>query len=177
MTLEAMYSKIDLAINSLLEKEREILSRGLGERILTNRFADYLRQQFQDYDVDAEYNGDIDKPNDRKALQIAKKRLIEIGYQPNAKNNYKIVPDIIVHERGTNANNLIVLEVKKDVSPDKDKEYDLIKLEHLTIDYLDNHYNYKLGVAIIFGTSTNYGFVRKIFFQNGNQKNEEVLGN
>lgn len=175
MKLETICIKIQNAIDNLMVSERDILVRGLGERIITNRLADYLRLQFPEYNVDSEYNGDVDKPNDRKALQIAKKRLIEIGYKPNQNNHYKIVPDIIVHERGTNSNNLIVLEVKKDVSRYNDKIYDLIKLEHLTIDYSGNYYNYKLGVAIIFGTMTNAGNVSKIFFQNGIQKEEDSL--
>jgi hypothetical protein len=37
------------------------------------------------------------------------------------------------------------------------KLFDLLKLEHLTIDYLGNHYNYKLRVAVIFGTKGNAG--------------------
>lgn len=167
MSTKDILSKIDKAIAELLVNEKSILKRKLNERILSNHLSNYLAPHFRNLNVDAEYNGDIDKPNDRKALDIAADRMKEIGYKINAKNNYKLIPDIIIHKRGTNKKNLVVIEVKKDVSPDNDKNYDLIKLEHLTIDYLGNHYNYKLGIAITFGTGKNAGGSHKIFFQNG----------
>lgn len=43
---------INQAIANLLEGEKEILKRGLSERILSSRFADYLRPLFNKYDVD-----------------------------------------------------------------------------------------------------------------------------
>ena len=160
-------SKIDKAVADLIKNEKRILARKLSERILSNHLADYLRPLFSGFNVDPEYNGDIDKPNDRKALEIAADRMKAIGYKPNAKNVYKLSPDIIIHKQETNEKNLVVIEVKKDVSPDKDKAYDLIKLEHLTIDYLGNHYNYKLGIAITFGTGKNSGSFTEVYFQKG----------
>ncbi len=170
--MEEILANIDRAIYSLLENDRSILERGLNERILSNRLSDYLRPFFFDYDVDSEYNGDIEKPNDRKALDIARNRLIEIGYKPNVQNNYKLSPDIIIHKRGTNNDNLVVIEVKKDISPENDKKYDLIKLEHLTINYLGNHYNYKIGIAIILGTGAEAGNFTKKIYQDGTLLND-----
>jgi hypothetical protein len=94
--------------------------------------------------------------------------LLEIGYKAKFDDNYKLYPDIIIHKRGTNKDNLIVIELKKDTSPSKHKEYDLLKLEHLTINFLGNHYNYSLGIAIIFGTGEKTGTVEKMYFQEGN---------
>jgi hypothetical protein len=37
----------------------------------------------------------------------------------------------------------------------------------MTIDYLGNHYNYKLGVALVFGTKGNAGNYDIKYFQNG----------
>lgn len=175
MNSKKIVSNVDIAIGELLKGENNILERGLSERIISTRLADYLRPLFEGYDVDPEYNGDIDKPNDRKALDIARSRLVEIKHRPSSINNYKLSPDIIIHQRGTNENNLVVIEVKKDVSPKNDKDFDLIKLEHLTICYSGNHYNYDLGIAIIFGTGKNTGEVTKIFFQNGLPKTEQKL--
>lgn len=175
METTEILQRFDEAVYSLLINEENILNRRLNERVLSNRLADYLRPLFEDFDVDTEYNGDIDKPNDRKALAIAKKRIEEINYQPNKSSEYKLSPDIIIHQRGTNEYNLVVIEVKKDISPDKDKEYDLIKLEHLTINYSENHYNYKLGIAIVLGTGSNTGWTTKTFFQNGQPKEQDKL--
>lgn len=175
MKIEIIVKNIKDAINVLLEKETGNLARGLNELNISTHLAFYLKPFFPQFDVDPEYNGDIDKPNDRKALDIAENRMIEIGFKPNDNDNYKISPDIIIHRRQTNDHNLVVIEVKKDSHTKKHKEFDLIKLEHLTIDFLGNHYNYRLGVAIILGTKKNTGKYEMRFFQNGREFLEENL--
>lgn len=167
METAEILDRINQAIQNVTQNQLGVLTRGLNERIISGHLADALRPLFPDYDVDPEYNGDIDKPNDRKALDIAKNRIIGVGHNPNNRNNYKLSPDIIIHKQGTNDDNLVVLEVKKDSGPQDKKNFDHIKLEHLTIDYTHNHYNYKLGVAIIFGTLQNAGQREILFFQQG----------
>lgn len=167
MHIGEILNGINHSVQALLENDKDTLMRGLNERIISGRLATYLQAAFNDYNVDPEYNGDIDKPNDRKALSIARDRMLAIGLEPNDDNSYSVNPDIIVHRRGTNDHNLIVIEVKKDSSLSKYQKFDLIKLEHLTIDYLGNHYNYRLGVAVTFGTGKNAGLVDKVLFQKG----------
>ncbi len=99
----------------------------------------------------------------------------EIGIEPNAKNSYTLTPDIIVHTRNTNENNLLVIEIKKDSNSKINKEFDLLKLEHMTVDYNQNHYNYKLGVAIVFGTKERAGDYSVLYFQDGVQKSKDNL--
>jgi hypothetical protein len=175
METQQILHKINQAIQTLIVSENNILSRTLNERNLSDHLAGYLRPLFNEYHVDSEYNGDMDKPNDRKALAIAKNRLLEIGFQPNLDDTYKLSPDIIIHQRGTNDHNLVVIEVKKDVSSQRNKEFDLIKLEHLTINYMGNHYNYKLGIALILSTGEDTGTSEMHFFQNGLPKTEQTL--
>ncbi len=165
-TIEVL-QKLDVAIATLLENESDSLQRGLNELNVSTHLAFYLKPLFNNYNVDPEYNGDIDKPNDRKALDIAKNRIREVGKKTNDFDNYKLSPDIIIHQRGTNDSNLAVIEVKKDIHSKNVKDFDLIKLEHLTIDFLGNHYNYKVGVAVIFGTGQNAGTYEMKFYQMG----------
>lgn len=167
MDIIEILEKLDFAINQLLAKENGILMRGLNELNLNGHLTKYLAPLFSRLDVDPEYNGDMLKDNDRKALEIAKRRMQEIGIEPKEANNYQLTPDIIIHTRNTNKNNLVVIEIKKDTNSKKNKEFDLIKLEHMTIDYLGNHYNYKLGVALVFGTNGNAGTYDIQYFQNG----------
>lgn len=159
--------QVEKAIQLLLDKEGDNLKRGLNELNISNHLAFYLKPLFPEYDVDPEYNGDIDKPNDRKAIDIARNRILEIGRNPNELDNYKLNPDIIIHRRRSNEFNLAVIEVKKDIHQKNFKDYDLIKLEHLTINYLGNHYNYNLGIAVVFGTKGNTGNYEMHFFKNG----------
>lgn len=175
MNIVQIIQNLDAGISLLLERESDNLERGLNELNISTHLAYYLKPYFSDFDVDPEYNGDIDKPNDKKALDIAKNRILEVGRQANINNNYKISPDIIIHKRRTNENNLVVIEVKKDTHPQTYKDYDLIKLEHLTIDYLGNHYNYRLGVALVFGTKENTGKYEIRFFQNGIEMHQNQL--
>lgn len=167
METNIILENVELAISNLLKNEIDTLKRGLNELNVSTHLAFYLKPIFAEYDVDPEYNGDMDKPNDRKALDIARNRIAEIGKEPNVNDNYKLRSDIIIHNRGTNENNLVVIEVKKDIHSKKLKDFDLIKLEHLTIDYLGNHYNYKIGIAVIFGTGNNSGQYEIKYFQNG----------
>lgn len=160
-------NKLDEAIPVYIEKDLKNLERGIHELNISNNLAFCLKAFFDGYDVDPEYNLDIDKPNDRKALSIARDRILAVGKNPNIKDTYKLSPDIIIHQRETNKFNLVVIEVKKDISDKDEKEYDLIKLEHLTIDYLGNHYNYDLGIAIEFATGQAAGKYDMKFFQNG----------
>lgn len=175
MDIKEIISNVKEAVNDLISNEKDVLQRKLFEQNLSHHLAKYLEPLFEKYNVDIEFNGDIDKPNDRKALEIAQSRMIRIGYNSKINNTYNIRPDIIVHRRGDNENNILVVEIKKDISPDNDKEYDLIKLEHLTIDYLKNHYNYRLGVAIILGTGEKTGEVDMILYQEGNPVQEKDL--
>lgn len=155
------------AIASFLANDADCLARGLNEVNLSANLAFHLKNEFKEYNVDAEYNGDIDKPNDRKALMIAKSRMSELKRDTSQDDSYNLRPDIIVHKRGTNENNLVVIEVKKDIHPKLEKEYDLIKLEHLTINYLGNHYNYRLGIALELGTDKNVGSFKETIFKDG----------
>lgn len=176
MTATEILSKVDLAVQTLFSNDSYLLERKLNERSIAFKLAEYLQPLFNGYNVDSEYNGDAEKMNDRKALAIAYQRIQEIGIEPNDNNVYSISPDIIIHQRGHNENNLVVIEVKKDNSPKKWKEFDLIKLEHLTIDYLGNHYNYQLGIALILNTGERVGTTTEAFFQNGTPiKNREEL--
>lgn len=175
MDTHQILENLDLAIAELLEKENNILVRGLNELNLNGHLAMYLTPYFGDYNVDPEYNGDIRKIKDRKELTIAENRMREIGIDPNNENAYTLTPDIIIHTRNTNGNNLVVIEIKKDTNSQKNKEFDLLKLEHMTIDYNENHYNYRIGVAIVFGTKTNAGTYSIFFYQNGIPKLREQL--
>jgi hypothetical protein len=175
METTEILGNVEHAISTLLEKENNNLQRGINELNVSTHLAFYLKPIFENYDVDPEYNGDIDKPNDRKALDIARNRIRGIGKTPNENDNYKLSPDIIIHKRGTNENNLVVIEVKKDIHSKNVKDFDLIKLEHLIIDYLGNHYNYNLGIAIIFGTGENAGTYQMKFFQDGLPKQRDDL--
>lgn len=96
------------AYQTFLERDIHLINVNTNERSLTHRIAVYLEWRFpQNYSVDCEYsrNG-----NDIKVLP---------SYRGNRTG--EVLPDIIVHERWT-INNLLVIEAKKDEDwVDRDK--------------------------------------------------------
>lgn len=160
-------NKVDQAIRNFLENEIDLLRRRLNELSFSFSLARELTPLFEDYNVDAEYSGDVEKPNDRKELEISNFERESVGKKSNHIGIYKFTPDVIIHKRGTNTQNLVVIEVKKDNSPISEKKNDIIRLKKLTKKTSVNHYNYKLGIALELGTKENAGNYEIKFFQNG----------
>jgi hypothetical protein len=99
-------------IRELMTRDRSLLIRDASERAISHRLALYLEEKFPNHNVDCEYNRDGRAP---KML-----RTIERIIQPrrrclNLRSTIAVTvyPDIIVHQRETNAENLLVIEVKK----------------------------------------------------------------
>ena len=62
-----------------------------------------------------------------------------------------VYPDIIVHKRGSNANNLLVMEIKKS-SSNLSREFDIQKLKAYTRnEFKEDVLKYKYGVLVEIG--------------------------
>jgi hypothetical protein len=92
------------AMTELVENDRDILEININERTISHRLAIYLEKYFDGWSVDCEYNRDHD---DKKTLHIFPERTLTNDTEANT-----VFPDIIVHERRTNKN-LLVIEIKK----------------------------------------------------------------
>ena len=71
----------------------------------------------------------------------------ELDEDENYFINRYVYPDIIIHKRGSNADNLCIIEVKKDNSELEYKKYDKLKLDAYTN---DDSLKYSVGVFIEF---------------------------
>ena len=113
--------------------------------------------RFREYNLDCEYN----------------KNGEHIKETQRCINGTK--PDLIIHKRGNNQSNLLVVEFKPRKGHYKkyaktDKYLDIIKLEDFTIDYI---YNYKLGAFVqLYKQKPKY-----TFFSNGQEVSESELSN
>jgi len=116
------------ALQDLVQVDVELLIRDVNERTITGRFADHLRPRFPHWDVDCEYNRD-----DHRVKKV---------------DGRIVVPDIIVHRRGT-PENFLVVEVKKSNTDEPDEE-DLEKLRIFKNSHLG--YLYALFVKLIVGS-------------------------
>lgn len=119
--------KILYAIQLLLDNDAALLVRDVNERTISGRLSDYLRPQFPGWDIDCEYNRD-----DHMVKKI---------------DGHVVVPDIIVHHRGT-SDNLLVIEVKKSNTREPD-EGDLEKLYTFRNSHL--RYQHALFVKLLVG--------------------------
>jgi len=140
-------------------------SAAAGERAITHRLAVYLELELRCKElvgkcspiaVDCEYNRHESEHKSHAA--DAEDRIFDIVRE--ARKNYllpddygyyvfSVQPDIVVHQRGIDDDNLLVIEVKKRSNPET-PEYDALKLELFTTPKNgDRGYGYHFGAWVI----------------------------
>ncbi len=107
------------ALSCLFREDRKLFEINVNERSITHRLALYLRNLYEDWDVDCEYNRDKGEP---KELEIPE-------LKPDNKDTdaQTVFPDIIIHKRDSKENYLVI-EAKK-TSSTASKDTDIIKLK------------------------------------------------
>ena len=141
------------SVKRIFENDFILLKNNTHEQDISHRLAHYMENSLNNYSwfrqsqlsVDVEYNRDI---ADTKKI-----------------DNENCRPDIIIHERLTHKNNVIVIEIKKD------SEYDRVDFERLkkfTKISEENPYKYQIGLYLSF--STNDKKATYVYFKNGEQK-------
>ncbi len=158
-----------------------LLKNDLSEQSISHRLALHLDTLFKGYDVDCEYNGDVDRQNNKKAISILKSELEHFGLLRDKEandlekefTNRAVFPDIIIHQRGTNKNNLCILEVKKNTSS-VDYVYDYIKLKAYTSNSYDNNLFYNLGIFVEVLIDKDNPSFKLQFFKDGTEISEPV---
>jgi hypothetical protein len=108
---------LEQALKELFKHDEYLLRVDANERSITHKLAEYVQRFCPDWHVDCEYNRDAELP----------KRLLVSSLSPTKTDTdaKTVFPDIVVHQRGTDTN-LLVVEVKKssnceDGSFDKNK--------------------------------------------------------
>ena len=127
MTSEEVQERLEAAIDALLRYDCYLLEIDAGERLISGCLLRYLVGVFPAHDVDVEYN----------RHGIDPKRVT--GLEDIAGNSDGlIVPDIVVHQRGNDDNNLLAIEIKK-TSNHEDRDRDKNKLRALRTEYRYEH--------------------------------------
>lgn len=109
--------RVETALKQLSVLDSYLLQNDLNERAITHRFAVYLENHFDGWDVDCEYNRLGDGPG--PLFSEVERRLAEVsGYEPLTRDTIgrTVYPDVIVHRRGTREN-LLAIEVRKSTNP------------------------------------------------------------
>lgn len=142
------------SIEELLTKDTWLLQNDVSERSITHKLAEYLQHRIPHLHVDCEYNRNATAgPREPKTLS---------GLRPRVRQEYaqvcddddptgcSVYPDIIVHRRRTNDENLLVVEVKKDnrrYGGDIDRQ----KLAAFTLRGEENDYKFRYGAFVVLG--------------------------
>ena len=140
------------AIKSLIKNDENLIERKLKEECINHRLALYLEQLINNslnLSVDLEYD---------KNLENSK----VICSKLNSK--IKIRPDILIHQRNSNANNLIAIECKKGYL----NKHDFHKL----IELGKSPYKYTLPIGISYQPEKNYLL---LYYFEGDKKNRIKL--
>ncbi|MFA7708299.1 MAG: hypothetical protein WCX73_05100 [Candidatus Pacearchaeota archaeon] len=163
-------------ISKFIIQEEYILVNNLSERCITHKLAEHLKNSFSYYDIDCEYNrmelGVSSQDYVAKTLCLKSEKV-----STDSIDGDTVFPDIIIHKRGNNEDNYLVVEVKKKSYADKrngdGKEYrdfDRKKLCAYT-----KELKYEWGIYLEFEEG-NISLVE--FYQNGkkwvNSLNEHV---
>ena len=145
--MEEVRKIIKLALADLYENDSIIINRYTKEEAINHWLAIYIDRRVKekmnlkfDYNVDVEYNRNVtgeffDRATVNK--KIIRSSIIGLSCQ-------EVIPDIIVHKRGSNEHNYLCIEAKKKYLGSKAKNKDLNKILGL----LDEPFKYDFGSII-----------------------------
>ncbi len=147
------------ALELLFAHDGYLIYNDISERSISHKLGCYMQQKFKFFDVDCEYNGNVDAENNKKFITILREMLVMLKRTKKTDPDQDLLsryvyPDIIVHCRGTNEENILIVEVKKTTSKES-TEYDFEKLQRYTSEKYSNNLNYMLGVLVIVGNNLN----------------------
>ena len=163
-TFEQIVDKVNEALNEFYTEDSDLLDRDVNERSITHRFAVYLEQFFPewDYHIDCEYNRNYREPK-YLGLEPEDIKFLNNNLQSNDTEARTVYPDIIIHRRNYNDQNLLVIEAKKEKPSTKAESLDIRKLRAFTNLTDGNPYKYQWGLHVIFEKDS----PRLKWFENG----------
>jgi hypothetical protein len=141
--ISAIIAKFSRALQVFTENDLHLLIHNANERTVTHKLAEYLQDQFSEYNVDCEYN--------RNGHEPKRVRLDDAYDEPEGKKYKSIYPDIIVHRRGTNEHNLLIVEAKKSTDS-RGAARELFDKKKLVAYATSEELHYPVGIYIFFYT-------------------------
>jgi hypothetical protein len=149
MEREDVRARLDGALARLVAQDAYLFANNLGERCIVARLAMYLQHEFPEHHVDAEYNRDADEP---KQLDLPD----ECANYVDENGDSLVVPDVIVHLRGPDGPNILVLEVKKTTNPAP------LHCDSRRIHAFRAQYGYEFGALIVCETRTGHAAAAQV---------------
>jgi len=126
--LDDVIINIKSSLSEIFKNDMILIDNDANERTISSSLISYLKERIKDYDIDSEYN--------RHGSEL---KTIESNTGQKI-----IIPDIVIHKRNNDRNNLVAIEIKKSTNPKRKNDEE--KLEALT---KKDSYSYKFGILII----------------------------
>ncbi len=142
--------RLEVAVRKFNDNDSILLKYDVHECCIAARLAMYLQVEFPDHSVDIEYSRDGG---------IAPKRLA-LPAQCGRKKHGVVRPDVIVHQRGPDGPNLLVLELKKSASRDPSQ------CDRNRIRAFRREFGYTFGATIFCQMRVTVGISRSRWFDN-----------
>jgi hypothetical protein len=135
MEREVALVRIATAIEALRQNDAHLLEVRCSERSIVGRLQVYLAGVFPSHDVDIEYNR---HGIDKKRVQLSDqcRKLMPEGAL--------VVPDIVIHTRGNDERNTVVMEVKPD-----DRDEGAIECDREKLAAIKSTFGYAYSVLLI----------------------------
>lgn len=155
MTLIEAKELIPTGLSIFSQNDFFLITENVSERAIAHKIGEYLQTIFPYYHVDCEYNRNNEHESRSKRLNILKDRYEAVKNKEIAGESIDIsvYPDIIIHRRGTNNHNLIVIEIKKTTNTDDEAlDFDIEKLRSFTDQSDRNNLKYQFGVFLLLDT-------------------------
>ena len=160
MEFELIEKILENALKKLREFDFQLLEIDVNERTISHKLAEHIQEKIQDLSVDCEYN---------RYQRLVKKLQIPHGDISMEDIDAKtIYPDIVIHKRNTDNDNLLVIEIKKSTN-NQSHDFDICKIKALTTE----PYNYKFGLFLEINTTEGSDCLK--WYKEGTMIKEKIL--
>lgn len=146
-------SRLEAAVKRVISKDSDLFNFEVNERTVTQRLALYLEQAFEPFGLglkaDCEYNRMWGESGEGE-YNLTKKYPQLSGIKPSVEDSdgVTVFPDVIVHLRGKQFANVLVIEAKRNAPVDAVPDNDRIKLYEFT--RMDGGFRYPWGAFLNF---------------------------
>lgn len=150
-TEDEVHSAVSAAIATLCTGDRHLLDANVSERSMSHMLAVHLISRFPGYEIDCEYN--------RDGFDVKKLMLSGRSVTDDQLDAVTVFPDIIVHKRGRQDQNLLVLEMKK-ASSAVNHDYDIEKLNAFK-----SELKYRFAAHVVIGLLKSGELIQEVKWQ------------
>jgi hypothetical protein len=128
-----MREAVSDALRLLFVNDAFLLESTVHERTIAAKLACYLAPHFPEYSVDVEYN--------RHGLDPKR---VDLPVGCRGGGHLLVLPDVIVHKRDNDGDNLLVIQIKKETNPEP-RYCDRVIIQAMMQDF---HYTFGLLIDL-----------------------------